>query len=308
MSRDLVVVRCGRGSLHAAWRSDAPVRAFDLVRCAYEDAPPASDLPALDRVLPGPKWAGLHAFLTAWDGWRAYERVWLPDDDLETTAADVARLFERCRRLDAALAQPALTADSQWSHALTLANASFLARRTTFVEMMAPCFRRDALERLLPTFVASPDGPGWGLDDAWARVLGYRDLFVVDEVAVRHARPVGALRSRADHRAAMAGMRRTHRRFGARELRKTLAGLAPDGAWLEEADPRFLPAYLEGYARLLGAKPGARDRLLRAQAEDPAAWLRSGASAPREDDGGLRSLWRRIAPRPRRRRREDDLA
>ncbi len=299
MRRDLVVVRCGRRSLHPAWLEGTASRDFDLVRCAYEEAPAASDLPAIDRTIPGQKWSGLHAFLGAWPGWRDYERVWLPDDDLGATAADVGRFLARCRLHDAALAQPALTDDSQWSHALTLSNAAFVSRATTFVEVMAPCFRRDVLERLLPTFEASPSGAGWGLDDAWARLLGYRGLFVIDECPVRHDRPVGARRSRADHRAAMGEMRRLHGRFGAAELRKTLAGLERTGTWIDASSGRFLPVYLGGYAALLARKPVARRRLLRDQADDPAAWLRSAASrerldAPPSTVGWWRAIGRRL--------------
>jgi hypothetical protein len=60
-------------------------------------------------------------------------------------------------------------------------------------------------------------------------------------------------------------MRRTRRRFGARSMRKTSAGLDPTGAWVDERDPRFLDLYLEGYRWLLERAPDARRRLLRDQ-------------------------------------------
>jgi len=271
---NLVVVRCGKDSLHPAWTAGEGPRNFDVLRCPFEEAPPQSDLPTLERTISGQKWSGLFDLLGAERVWRDYDYVWLPDDDLATDAADLSRFFELCRRYDAALAAPALTEGSHYSHPLTLRNRSFVARATTFVEIMAPCFRRDVLEALLPTFEGPPDALRWGLDDVWARCLGYRGLHVIDEVAVVHGRPVGNARSRARRRASMAEMRALHARYGAGELRKTRGGIEPGGAWLDERSDRFLPTYLEGYAWLTDRKPSVLPRLRRDQADDPDRWLR----------------------------------
>jgi hypothetical protein len=276
MNADLVVVRCGRASRHPSWLRGTESRSFDLALCPYEESAPEGDgaSPAAAPI-PGPKWTGLAEFLAHDSTWRSYEYVWLPDDDLSTDAADVARFFDLCRRHGAALAAPALHEESCWSHVVTLRNRSFVARETTFVEIMAPCFRRDVLERLLPTFSASRTGHGWGLDDAWGRLLGYRGLHVFDEVTVLHDRPVGHGRTRAERRAARREMRRLRREFDAVSVRKTRAGIGRDGVRLDEGDPRFLDAYLEGYRWLTERTEGARERILGEQREDPDAWLRA---------------------------------
>jgi hypothetical protein len=73
-------------------------------------------------------------------------------------------------------------------------NHSFFARRVGFVEIMVPCFRREALEQLLPTLELSTTGWGWGLDSLWPKRLGYKDLGIIDGVPVLHTRPVGQFR------------------------------------------------------------------------------------------------------------------
>jgi hypothetical protein len=57
---------------------------------------------------------------------------------------------------------------------------------------MAPCFTRDSLEKLLPTFNNSMSG--WGIDYAWSRLLGPAGdrVAVIDDVQVLHTRPVGS--------------------------------------------------------------------------------------------------------------------
>jgi hypothetical protein len=265
--RDLVVVRTGRGSRHPEWVAGAGARTFDVLGCPYEEGAPRGDLPG-EVVVPGPKWTGLADVLLRDPRWRDYDRVWLPDDDLRTTAADVTRFFDLCRRHGAAIAAPALSEDSGYSHVLMLRNRSFVARETTFVEIMAPCFRRDVLEHLLRTLPGSRSG--WGLDDAWGRLLGYRGLFVFDEVTLVHPRAVGGQRSRRERREAREEMHRTRLRFGAARLRKSIAGFDSTGARIDESDPRFLPLYLDGYRWLWGGAPDVEARLRRDQAE-PAA-------------------------------------
>jgi hypothetical protein len=287
---NLIVVRCGRASRHAGWTAGDAPRNFDLLLARYEDAPGGDDLPALARTIPGQKWDGLARFLRDETVWTQYRYVWLPDDDIEADAATMSRFFEECRVQGAALAAPALAEGSEHSHLETLRNRSFRVRRTTFVEVMAPCFRRDVLERLLPTFSASATGYGWGLDDAWARQLGYEGLLVVDDAAVRHQRAVGTSKSAAQNAAAKAEMRVIRRRFDAGSIRKTRGGVDLEGRPLDERSEGFLEAYLEGYRWLRPTIPDVERRLRRHQAKDPTAWL---AGAGRRAAG---PWWRRLLP------------
>jgi hypothetical protein len=48
----------------------------------------------------GPKWSGLTKLLNAWPGWRAYDQIWLPDDDILAGQDTISDMFEVGRALD----------------------------------------------------------------------------------------------------------------------------------------------------------------------------------------------------------------
>lgn len=291
MRENLVIVRSGRRSLHPTWIAEGARRSFDLWTCPYEESP-AGDMPGPSRIRPGGKWDGLAQILSEEPAWRDYAYVCLPDDDLSIDAPSLSRFFAICKEHDASLAQPALSEGSQYSHPITLRNRSFRARATTFVEIMAPCLRTSVLATLLPTLAEGSTGLGWGLDDAWARLLDYRGLWIVDEVTVVHDRPVGSMRGRGQRAALRQELRRVRRRFDACEMRRTLAGVDENGSVIPATSAHFLDAYLEGYRWLWERVPAVRARLLRDQARDPEAWL---AGAPRRAGRGpLRRWWDRL--------------
>jgi hypothetical protein len=262
--RGLAIVRCGRGSLHPAWREGAAAAEWDLQLCPYEegdaDWPPAR---------PGQKWEGLHAHLLADPRWRDYDYIWLPDDDLATDAATVAALFAQCRRFGAALAAPALTEDSHWSLAITLRNHAFAARAVSYVEVMAPCFRREVLEQLLPTFRLSYQGAGWGLDHLWSQRLEWRGLYIFDELAVCHTRATLLERDPAQARRLDRGLWRLLARHRVRPLVRTLRGYAADGRAQEADEGPFLLRYLQGYDWLIASHPWVLRRLVEEQTHRP---------------------------------------
>ncbi len=258
--RGLVILRCGRQSLHPAWRVGAAAADWDLQLCPYEAG--AGDDAA---VRPGQKWDGLHAQLLTDQSWRRYDYIWLPDDDLATTAETVAALFAWCRRFDAAIAAPALSEDSPWSLAMTLRNHSFSARATTYVEVMAPCFRRDVLEQLLPTFTLSLHGAGWGLDMLWAHRLAYRGLYIFDDLPVQHTRPVGAQRDAQMAQDLNRSLWRLLARHRVRPYLRTLRGYDANGV-VQEANPgSFLLRYLQGYDYLIQQRAWLLPRLVNDQ-------------------------------------------
>jgi hypothetical protein len=194
--QNLVIVRAGDTSLHPEWLAGAgaDARNWDILVNYFGNDPDkyrVGDVVRIDSK--GPKWPALyelirdHAELIS-----RYERVWLPDDDLRCACGDVNRLFEIFERENLALAQPSLRPDSYVSHMVTLHNPRFHLRYTNFIEVMAPCFTRESLETLLPTF--SDNMSGWGLDYAWPQLLGPAGsrVAVIDDVQVLHTRPVGA--------------------------------------------------------------------------------------------------------------------
>ena len=195
MSRGLVLARVGAGSLHPTWIDRGTPRDWDLHLVPYQ---PIQDQTAVDcvtsEVIPGPKWSGLRERLNGWDGWREYDLIWLPDDDIYASQDTISRMFAVARAVGLDLFAPALHESSYFAHFLTMVNRRFSGRWVGFVEIMVPGFSRSALERLLPTLPDTDTGWGRGLDSGWPKPRGYEGVGVIDSTPVLHTRPVGGRR------------------------------------------------------------------------------------------------------------------
>jgi hypothetical protein len=192
-NRYLVIVRAGDESLHPEWLKPTSQRTWDLLVSYFGNNPSAfKDDDHYRHYSLGPKMQALHSLCCEHrDLVRSYDYVWLPDDDLATTGDQITLLFDTCRRFNIALGQPSLTDDSFVAHPVTINNPNYYLRFTNYVELMAPCFNRQALELCLPTFCENLSG--WGQDNLWAHILILHSLklAVVDAVQVRHTRQVG---------------------------------------------------------------------------------------------------------------------
>jgi hypothetical protein len=256
--RNLVLARVGSRSLHQEWLSPNQSRDWDLRLVPYEPIAPQPESISVEAVLPGPKWSGLSELLHHWDGWREYEYIWLPDDDIRTTSPQIDRLFEGAQLAGLDLFAPALTPASYFAHFDTMHNARFHGRWGGFVEIMCPGVSRAALERLLFTLKLSETGWGWGLDSVWPKLLDYRNVGILDGVAVTHTRPVGAMRdaelrnrvlAESDRLLAAFGCQQVHATFGAFDSRfepldrsedELLGDLTGGWQYLIDRDPRVL--------------------------------------------------------------------
>lgn len=257
VDRDLVIVRAGERSLHRHWLERNETRPWDLFVSPFHDIlaePRGASGVWFGEVLTSPKFISLHQLLSGWDGWREYRYVMLADDDLFMREAVISRFFRACTKLGAKIAQPALTEDSFFSHPLVIRNRAFSAREVAFVEVMTPCFRTDVLADLLETFAESKTGWGWGLDSVWPKLLGYKDLFIVDAAPVFHTRPVGHVHSKEMRRSLYAEEKAVLTKHRCRPIYKTLAGLTREGI-VSESDPRFLQLLLQGYQSFFEAHP-----------------------------------------------------
>jgi hypothetical protein len=190
--RNLVIVRAGDTSLHEQWLSGDGERNWDLIVNYFGDDPARyrkDDVRRIDSK--GPKWPALCELIQKFSqDILCYDNVWLPDDDLSATKTGINSFFDIVGKHGLALAQPALTPDSHLGHLITLRNRSFHVRFTNFVEIMAPCFNREFLKQMLPSF--SENLSGWGLDFLWpTRIADWTRIAIVDAVAVCHTRPVG---------------------------------------------------------------------------------------------------------------------
>ncbi|MCI0755825.1 hypothetical protein [Teichococcus vastitatis] len=101
---------------------------------------------------------GLKHLLGERDGWRNYDQVWLPDDDILATQDTLGAMSAAAQTLELQLFAPALHEASHYAHYIDMRNHSFFARRVGFVEVMLPGFSHAALERLLPTLELSTTG------------------------------------------------------------------------------------------------------------------------------------------------------
>jgi hypothetical protein len=251
MARNLVIARVGRRSLHGTWVGTKSERDWDLYLCPFEDIDPTQAPGVMTGpVVPGPKWTGLRETLNSWPGWRDYDYVWLPDDDVLTDPETVSAMFATASALKLQLFAPALQESSHYAHYIAMRNRRFLARRVGFVEIMVPGFRRTTLEALLPTFDLSTTGWGWGLDSLWPARLGYRDLGIIDAAPVLHTRAVGAFRDADLNRRVHEESARILEAGRCGQRMVTFAGVGPDGRDLALSPDELLVELVEGWRYL----------------------------------------------------------
>ena len=198
MSRaNLVITRAGPSSLHRQWLAPADKRNFDVLVAAYADIPADEGHDGVTHLhLPGFKVAGWKTiFERQPDLLTRYRNIALIDDDIACDAAAPSACFDAGDRHGLALWQPALTWDSHFTYAGTLANPHMALRYVSTVEMMCPFFTSEALHAALPLFAM-----GWesGIDLVWCSLLPdpWVRSAIVDAVAVPHTRPVGSEKDR----------------------------------------------------------------------------------------------------------------
>lgn len=118
-----------------------------------------------------------------------YEYFFLLDDDIVISTEDVNRLFSMMREYQLKIAQPSLVM-SYYTYKHTAFHPFYILRYTNFVEMMMPCFSRDSLKAVLPTFEQKIR---WcGIEMHWPVLVGsnHKDMAIVDAVSAKHTRPV----------------------------------------------------------------------------------------------------------------------
>jgi hypothetical protein len=258
MSRSLVISRVGRTSLHRCWVDRGTSRDWDLYLCPYEEIGPQDDLDCqVGDVIPGPKWTGLNKVLNTWSGWRDYDQIWLPDDDIFARQDDITTMFEVGRALDLHLFAPSLHEASHYAHFIAMRNVSFFARRVGFVEIMIPCFHRAILEDLLPTFDLSATGWGFGLDSAWPKILGYEQIGIIDGVSVLHTRPVGTFKDADLRRRVMQESDDILGKFGCSQRMVTFAGIGRDLSEMSLSPEELLWDLVRGWQYVFTQSPEA---------------------------------------------------
>jgi hypothetical protein len=263
---NLIIARVGAQSLHPSWLDNTQARNWDLYLCPYQELGlSAATGCTLGAVIAGAKWSGLRTLLNDWQGWRQYERIWLPDDDLFASQESITRMFELSVALGLDLCAPALHESSYYAHFSTMRNRRCVARRTGFVEIMAPCFSKDALDTLLPTLDLSPTGWGWGLDSLWPKLLEYRNVGVIDSTPVLHTRPVGQFRDAELGRQVRAESDAIMQTYQCSQVHTTFAAIGPDLQPLTLSPEALSSTLADGWRYLWTAQPAVLPWLIEAQ-------------------------------------------
>ena len=264
--KHLIVARVGRRSLHPTWLTSSSPRGWDLYLCPYQElATQEVDDIVVGKVMPGPKWTGLRELLNGWSGWREYDYIWFPDDDIFASQATIGEMFRIAQALGLDLCAPALHEASYYAHFSTMRNRKCFARRTGFVEIMMPCFSRVALEKLLPTLDLSTTGWAWGLDSLWPKLLGYDNIGIIDATPVLHTRPWGLLRDGGLDGRVRAEARRIMAEHDCAEVHTTFAAVDSSLKTLDLGQDELAVLLARGWDYLLDTNPAVLPWLLQAQ-------------------------------------------
>lgn len=184
----LVFFRAGAASLHPRLIAQEPNRNWDCCVSWYV-APRPESLAEYYEETGTNKFNAFAAFYKKTISNSQYQYVLVVDDDIDFAPGDISRLFTLCETYQLYLAQPSLRWGTHANHDVTLHNPACVIRRTRFVEVMAPCFSRRALERLQPTFELNSST--WGIDYAWSSLLaGEGKIAIVDAIQVDHTKAV----------------------------------------------------------------------------------------------------------------------
>lgn len=200
MSSNLLIASVGRGSRHAQWLGLGSVtdRNFDVVLIWY-DPLDTCGMEQLQRSVVGSrvrvfvhkgfKWPNIYWFVTT-HGIDAYERVWVPDDDLEIDVGGINTLFDVMQsqpNLD--FVGPSFTSDSVGSSAKYYKNRpGVLLQYTNWIECGSLMFRTSMLKNDLFRKLLSLANTGYYLDYVLKHCVGNRPdrMAIVHTSIVRH--------------------------------------------------------------------------------------------------------------------------
>lgn len=194
MNKHCVLAAIGATSLHRQWISKRSK--FDLHLIVYDNSYELfkNDTPYV-IASKGYKLKLIYDYLTSNPHLiDQYDYFYMPDDDISINSTNIQKLFKFMKEYQLAVAQPAI-ANSFLSYLHTKRHEDSVLRYTNFVEIMQPCFSREALKKVLFTF--NETVYGWGIDYHWGIILNYtqKNMAIIDDITSKHTRPV-----QSDHR------------------------------------------------------------------------------------------------------------
>ena len=186
-----VISAVGQNSLHKQWIENKAMVGFDLHLIVYDNSIEIfrNDTEYVCHMKGQKLWLTYQYLSLHPEYIDKYEYFFIPDDDIRMDAKDIMHFFECMKKYKLKIAQPALRCSYfTWGHVLR--DNCCRLRYTNFVEMMVPCFSREALKIVLFTF--NENSTGWGTETHWPLLIktNNKDMAIVDEVSVLHTRPI----------------------------------------------------------------------------------------------------------------------
>lgn len=185
--RDYLVFFCsGTKSLHTKAVLEDPRRNWDCCVSWYS-AP--CEGPLVEYTMEGKdnKFESFVHFYNTQPAAKNYRYYLVVDDDVSFQRGDISRFFELCERHQLYVSAPALEWGTNCNHDVTLWNPICEIRQVTYVEVMAPCFSKAALEAMFDTFLLTKST--WGIDYAWSSLLaGQGRIAAVDAIRIEHTK------------------------------------------------------------------------------------------------------------------------
>lgn len=141
-----------------------------------------------------------------------YDAVFVVDNDLSLSARQINQLFDLRQEHDLWIIQPSFDLGGRIAHSVTRRRQSTALRWVNFIELCAPLFRGDKLEKFLLDY----DGSlvGWGIDYWYMNLFGLGDgrrYAISDEVSCvnprRAVREIQQLSPDPERRAAWYALR-----------------------------------------------------------------------------------------------------
>lgn len=189
--KNLVLLRCGSGSLHEKWlRDDA--RTWDLLSSCYDKKFVQNNFADVSVFQNGTKFTSTLLLYEQYpELFDAYDYILLLDDDIVPRFEDIDKLFAFCRENQLDLAQAGLTPDSYGTWPNLFARKGSILRHVNSVEVMMPVFSAEAFQKCIGYFRESISG--WGLDLLWSKILNYglnKNIAVVDAISFHHTKAI----------------------------------------------------------------------------------------------------------------------
>lgn len=177
-------------SAHSSWLEDLD-RNFDIVLYIYKGE---LDDPRVDLTIKkeGFKFPNFYEFSKT-TNIKHYNAVWIVDDDIQMSTADINRMFDIFDDNNLLLSQPSYDNKSISAWDISHCDENYDLRFTNFIENGVAVISRQALEVCLPSmkYIKS----GWGADFIWPMLLGFPDnkIAVIDKVQCCHPKSDSSL-------------------------------------------------------------------------------------------------------------------